>query len=420
MKNVSLIFKLVIISLLLILTTTCKKDQNNTNNPNTTPNNGGIVIKGQIPKTKSLNATDSVSLSDAKKVIVFSKYYYSITDIVNNSFSVTGQMGSSAALIFLDANNHYIGNLSPENLNVLPLGNLKDGASTQIDLSTLKLVGTSVIPTHDPLGNEIIISPSEINSMKSIGAYYQSIAKNIDADNDGIPDVLSNKQLVVYSIFARYSGRWGINTTPPVPLDSAYTYINYSLAIQGGTGITFSNGDIALSGPADSPYSDISTWGYKISPSPDQGFIATFNRQATAPINAPWGTSFLPLKQGTYTLTLDKTRKYTLDYSNIDVKYNLVLIIPTLHTNSDGKLTSITFEYKLPNGTTVNPASMLTNVMVQCTDVNHTQFYDSPQLTAATGLTTLTPALPVDISALSGIDVWYDDLLGNQYDIIWR
>jgi hypothetical protein len=422
MKNATLIFKLVIISLILILTTNCKKDQHNTNSPNTNPN-AGIVIKGQLPKStksRAVNSTDPLTLADAKKILVFSKYYYSLTDIVNNTFSVTGQINTGVALIFLDANNHYIGNLSSQGLNMLPLGNLKNGENTLIDLSTLTLVGNTVIPSHDPLGNEIIISPSEINSLKSISTYYQSIAKNIDADNDGIPDVLSNKQLVVSSIFARYSGHWGFNSTLPIALDNNYTYTNFSLAIQGGTGLTFSNGNIVLSGPADSPYTDISTWGSKINPSDNQGFIATFNRQTNAPIGAPWGTSFQPLKQGTYTLTLDGNKSFTLDYSNIDAKYNLVIISPTLHTNSDGKLTSITFTYKLPDGTTINPASMLTNVMVQCTDSQHYQFYNSPQLTASTGLTSLTPNSPVDISTLSGIDVWYDDFLGNQYDIIWR
>ena len=63
---------------------------------------------------------------------------------------------------------------------------------------------------------------------------------------------------------------------------------------------------------------------------------------------------------------------------------------------------------------------MLTNVMVQCTDKQMTQFYNSPKLTVASGLMTLTPSSPIDISTLTGIDVWYDDLLGNQYDIIWR
>lgn len=398
-----------------LLVVSCNKDNDS--------NNKGILIKGTIPaKAKSADskADNALSLSDAKKVLVFSKYYYSLTDIVDGSFSVTGRIGTGVALIFLDANNQYIGNLSPQGLNMLPLGNLTNGDNTQIDLSTLTLAGNSVIPSHDPLGNEIIISKTEINSLKSISTYYQSIAKNIDADNDGIPDVLSNKQLVVSSIFARHSGHWGHNNTPPVINDDTHCFINYSLEIQGGSGLSFSNGNIVLSGPAGNPYNDITTWGSHMNPGDGSGFISTYCIQAKAPEGAPWGTSFLPFKEGTYTLTLDGNRLFTLDYSNIDAKYNLVIIAPTLHTNSDGKLTSITFEYKLPDGTAVNPASMLTNVMVQCTDSQMHQFYNSPHITASSDLSVLNLETPVDISLLNGIDIWYDDLLGNQYNIIWR
>lgn len=270
MKTSHQILKLLFLSLILLFSlTNCKKN----NSPSSLTGNptGKITIKGQLPKSlstksRAINSTDPLTLADAKKILVFSKYYYSLTDIVNNSFSVTGQINTGVALIFLDANNHYIGNLSTEGLNMLPLGNLKNGENTQIDLSLLTLVGNTVIPTHDPLGNEIIISPTEINSLKSISTYYQSIAKNIDADNDGIPDVLSNKQLVVSTIFARFSGHYGLNNTPPVPTDDANSYTNYSLVIQGGKAQTFSNGNIVLSGPTGSPYNDFTTWGSNIYP----------------------------------------------------------------------------------------------------------------------------------------------------------
>jgi hypothetical protein len=430
MKNIIL---LVVISLLVF---SCKKGNNNSVNPENPGNpgnsgNSGIVIKGKITVTASVNnnynlkSGNTLSLADATKILVFSKYYYSLTDIVNGAFSVTGQKDTGVALIFLDANNHYIGNLSSQGLNMFPLSNLINGENTTIDLSTLTLTGNSVIPSHDPLGNEIKISASEINSLKTIGTYYESIAKNIDANNDKIPDVLSNKQLVVSSMFARYSGHWGHNTSVPVLTDDAHSYINYSVNIEGGSGLTFSNGNITLSGPADGPYTDISTWGYMMSPQcgGNRGFIASFNRQANAPVGAPWGTSFLPLKKGTYTLTLDRSNLYTLDYSNIDAKYNLVIVAPTLHTNSGGKLTSLSFEYKLPDGSLVNPASMLTNVMVQFVEIKGNQpnqFYNSTRLTATTGFSVINFDTPLDISSLHQIDIWYDDLLENQYDIIWN
>jgi len=393
------------------------------NNDNELNKKREIVIKGTIPnnQTKSLKmkSENTLSLTDAKKVLVFSNNYYKLYDIVNGAFSVTGEIGTSVALIFLDTNNKYIGNLSSKGLNMLPLGSLANGENTSIDLSTLTLIDNSVIPSHDPFGNEIVLSPEEINSLKAIGGYYASIAKNIDSDNNGIPDVLSNKQLVVYSKFARYSGKWGLNQSAPVPSDSIHSYMNYSVDIDGGSGLTFSNGNITLSGPGDNPYNDISTWGSKLD-SDKGGFTASFNRQAGAPEGAPWGTAFLPFKMGTYTLKLDGNQTFTLEYSNIDVKYNLVIVTPTLHTNSGGKLTSITFEYKLPNGTIINPASILSDVMVQLCDNSMNQFFNSSNLTETTGFLVINFNSPLDITSLYQIDIWYNDLLGNKYDIIWR
>jgi len=415
MKNLIFMFA---ISIMIV---SCNKD----NDSEDTLNNLGIVIRGTIPvsQTKSLKvkSDNSLPLSDATKVLVFSKYYYKLYDIVNGTFSVTGQIGTGVALIFLDANNKYIGNLSSQGLNMLPLGSLSNGENTTIDLSTLTLAGNSVIPSHDPFGNEIQISETEINCLKVIDGYFENIAKNIDADNDSIPDVLSDKQLFIYTIFAINAGNWGYNDSTPILTDSSRYYVNYMLEIIGGSGLTVSNGNISLSGPAEAPYNDIELWWYGDNDSDDRiGFEATFCRETTAQIDAPWGSAFLPFKKGIYTLTLDDNKPLTLNYSNIDVKYNLVIVIPTLHTNSEGKLTSISFNYTLPDGTVINPACMLTDVMVQLSNNNYGQFYCSPRLTSSTGLTVLTLDTPIDISSLYQMDLWYDDLLGNSYDIIWR
>lgn len=413
---------LVLMFALAMLFVSCKKDHN----PN--PNNNGIVIKGTVLNAKHLNADTksgtAFSISDAKKVLVFSKYYYKLYDIVDGSFAVTGQLGTGVALIFLDANNKYIGNLAPQGLNMLPLGSLSDGENTVIDLSTLSLDGNSVIPSHDPLGSEIQISQDEINRLKAIDSYYEAIAKNIDVDNDGSPDVLSNKQLVIYTMFGINGGHWGTDNSAPQPTDSAHYYVNCMLEFGGGSALTFNQGNIALSGPSEEPYNDIKLWGYMKAPQcgGDRAFISSFCRETRAPQDAPWGSTFLPFKKGTYTLTLDGNRNFTLNYSSVDMNYNLVIVIPTIHTNSEGKLTSITFEYKLPNGKPINPASVLTNVMVQLSNGQAVQFYvnDKNKLTSLTGFNELKPETPLDISEMHQMDLWYDDLLGNQYDIIWR
>jgi len=408
--------KIISLFIAFALLVSCQKDNNGNQG------NGKIAIKGTIPGKSQKKSAEISSLTDAKKVLVFSKYYYSLTDIVNGSFTVIGQIGTGVALIFLDVNNKYIGNLSAQGLNMLPLGSLSNGENTTIDLSTLTLVGKSVIPSHDPFGKEIQISETEINSLKAIGGFYESIAKNIDTDNDGIPDVLSNKQLVIFTIYGIYCGHWGYNNTLPVLTDISHFFVNYSLEIDGGKDLTFSNGNIALSGPVIDPYTDITTWGYKLNPGGDLGFLSSFCRQGIPPVGFPWGTAFLPFKDGTYTLKLDGNRSFTLDYSNVDVKANLVFVVPTLHTNSEGRLTSISLEYKLQNGTVINPENILTNIMVQLSDNQANQFYvnDKKKLTISTGFASITPDTPVDISTLANIGIWYDDLLGNQYAIIWQ
>jgi len=415
---------LVIISLLVF---SCKKDNSDPGKTDNQGGNQGIVIKGKIPVTAAFNnnilkSGNPLTLSDAKKVLVFSGNAYTLADIVNGSFSAGAEMGTATALVFLDANNKYIGNLLAGGLNVLPLDSLKNGKNTTIDLTTLTLSGTSVIPAHNPLGDEIIISQAEINCLKGAGGYFESLSKNIDANNDGVPDILSNKQINVFTLYAISVGKWGINNTAPTIASIDNFYINYTLNIMGGSGLTVTDGNIVLSGPTGNVYNDILLHWYSMSPNTNSRFIATFKRVTQAPANAPWGSSFLPFMAGSYTLILDGNQLYTFNYTNIGVQTNLLLVIPTLHTNGDGKLTSITFTYKLPNGSTVNPSSILTDVSIQLNDPNHVFLFDgsNDRLTSKTGYGTYTFKTPVDISSLWQVDIFYTDILGNQYDIIWH
>ncbi len=272
MKNV--LFLLI----LSIILTGCKKNSvdpnnnpgNNNNSNQNSNNNAGIIIKGTISASnlskRSLSkSTGSLSLSDAKKVLVFNGNSYNLFDIVNGSFSANAQMGTATALAFLDTNNNYIGNLCIGGLNVLPLVSLKDGENTTIDLSTLTMSGNNVAAAHNPLGDEIGVTNAEINSLKEVSGYYESLAKNIDADNDGIPDVLTNTQITINTIFAISVGTWGRNNTPALWTDTTNYYFNYTLSFAGGTGLTFSNGNVSLSGPGR-----ISLYRYSITRLNDQ------------------------------------------------------------------------------------------------------------------------------------------------------
>jgi hypothetical protein len=404
MRNYILIF------VLLFAFGSCQKDKNS--------GNAGIVIKGRISGNIKSSGTKGLSLTDAKKVFVVTidngMLKSEFLDITDNSFTATSAIGLSAALVFLDADNKYIGTLSSHDLNLLPLGNLIDGENTTIDLADLTLSGTTVTPSHDPLGDEIVISDGEINRLKEIDGFFEALAKNIDANNDNILDVLNDKQLFIKTRFWVQASHWGLNGTTPSMSDIDINSLSYEIELDGSAGFSKPT-SIVMTGPADSPYNDITT--HFINSNGNAGFYSGISRD---------GELF---KKGTYSINIDGYT-CTMDYSNIDASHNHLFVLPTLHTNSEGKLTSISLEYKLPNGTTVDPINIMTDVMIQFTDEAGNQFFTSPWLknenasiencTCASGVFSYSPSDPIDITNLTGITIPYNDLLGNTYFISWR
>jgi hypothetical protein len=407
-----------------MILTDCNHNDTIAGDDNKNGTQGGIHIRGRVTGLQKGNT--SHSLLDAKKVLLYSQYYYRLVDIAADTFSVTAEFRSGVALIFLDDSNKYIGHLSPRGVNVLPLGNLSNGINTTIDLSTLQLIGNTVIPARDPFGNAIQISDEELQSLKIADGYFESIAKNIDSDNDGIPDVLANKQVVFTTHYGMYGGHWGHNDTIPAPVDSSDRFVGYGLEVGGGSALTFYAGNISFTGPSQDPSSDIILWGMRKAPQcgGNRGFIASFNRwDGTYTHSGPnLFHNFRQFKKGKYTLTLDWTNKYNLEYTCVDMKYNLLIITPTLHTDSLGRLTSITFQYKLPDGKPINPSSVLSDVMVQLSNKLTGPILDARINTSSssTDFTTLTMDVPVDISNLGSILVSYNDLAGNFYGISWN
>lgn len=317
----------------------------------TAPGGGGngILIKGSIPKgglAKRAAVGDSLTLADAKKVLVFYAGTYKVFSINDSSFSAYAQMGSATALAFLDANSKYIGNLCAGGMNVLPLVSLKNGENTVIDLSTLTLDGTNVIPANNPFGSSINMTSEEIKRFKELSGYFESLSKNIDADNDGVPDILDQKRIGISSVYNIHVGTFGVDNTPPQQIDTSNFFINYSLHVEGGKNVTPASPSITFSGPSGHPYTDIRQSGY--SPAPD-GFTTGFERKEPRGTDNSSDSIWLPFEKGTYTMTLDGTRTYTFEYSNIDTKYYMLVPVPTLHTDGHGKVTSVTVIYKLPD-----------------------------------------------------------------------
>jgi hypothetical protein len=388
-------------------------------------NQHSVVIKGSISTASKLNgsrvkSSNELSLADARKVFLYYGFNdIAFADIVNGAFSANAQIGKVAALIFLDENNQYIGTFQNRGLNLLPLGNLADTVQTVIDLSTLTLVGTNVIPSHDPFGNEIRITDDEINSLKELSGFFEALAKNIDTDNDGVLDVLGSKQLFIISHFGITAGHWGLNDISPALPDSSQIKVGYALDVFGGSGFDQVISNMTLSGPEGNPYPVIKN-EFVNSRQMNAGFFARFIiLDGERVVNQPF-------RQGIYSLDIEG-KKYTFGFSNIEAGKNLVMVVPTLHTNSEGKLSSFTLDYKLPGGKTINPENILSDVMLQFGGNNGKVIYESPWLSKyisggnhVLGIYSHTLETPVDISGLTSIVIGYNDMLGNRYDAWWR
>jgi hypothetical protein len=295
---------------------------------------------------------------------------------------------------------------------------LKDGDNTVIDLSTLTLDGTSVIPANNPIGNEIDLNEEEIAWYKELGVYYESLSKNIDADNDGVPDILDKKDFNISTIFDIYCGTWGWNDSIPQINDTSGFFVNYTLRIAGGKALIPSNSNIVVSGPEASPYSDIMQTHYATGP---DCFIAFFQRSTPAPPGYPYGSAFLPFEKGKYTVTLD-AKNYTLNYSNINARYFFILAEPTIHTNSNNEIVSVSVEYRDMDNNSVTAENFVYQTQVT---LNGTQnqlcqigtLWENPEAKTNTEIYNFILPNPIPLSELRGLSIMYLDLIGNAYNI---
>jgi len=409
--------RLIIISAILL--SACNEDHYNVDR---------ITIKGELgtlSKSGNISGKKSVAadLLDAKKVLVFYGTRYDLFEISDGSFSVNAETGNPTALVFLDGSNNYIGNLFAGGLNMLPLGDVGESV-TVIDLNSLTLDGTSVIPSHDPIGEEIDITEEEAIRYRELGTYYESLSKNIDADNDGVPDILDKKDIRINSQFRIFGGSWGVNDLPPSQFDISDLRINYAVRIEGNISMAPANGNnVTLSGPEDNPYTDIARQGYQAD---KDCYITFFVRPGESLQDDALGNNFLPFKMGTYSFTLDGSKNFTLNFSNIDARYYLVIASPTLHTDDNGMITSVSVDYILPDNTVVDPENYVTILQLQFQNKDGSRLelgslYESVQTKITLkDLTNIALTDPIPLSNLDGLSVNYNDILGNEYNVVWR
>lgn len=397
-----------------LILASCNKDEN--------MNGGGVVIKGDIPATAKKNTqqsgNDMTALADAKNVLILFGDQSKVSGVSDNRFSVSVPSGNATALIFVDDQNRYIGNLFAGGMNILPLVNLEDSNETVIDLSSLSLDGTNVIPTNDPVGSEIQISQQEIDMIKELGSYYESLAKNIDTDNDGVPDNFNGTQIIVNTTFSIEAGTWGLNDTPASVPDSDQLGVGYSVRIKGWDNLVPQHLDYSFSGPEGDPYTDIVAGNYNYQENCGC-FDIRFSRQ---PSGSNGESSEPPFKEGIYTFTMDGINNHTIHYSSIGVERFLVLAIPVLHTDGSNQVTNVTLDFLLPDKSGVDFNAFITTLMVQISCSNGTQYQTGSIFDLINRLPdfrNITLETPVQLDEIQRVNISYTDLVGNIYNLSW-
>ncbi len=387
-----------------------------------------IAIKGQISspakstaqRVKSANPT----LADAAKVLVFYGNKYALVNISNGSFTSQAPEGSAACLVFLDANNQFIGNLFAGGINVLPLVNM--GNASSIDLSTLTLDGTRVIPANDPIGSTIQLTTQELNFLTNVGAYYQTLAKNIDMDNDGSPDIINGDQIRVNTIINMRVGSFGTDSKQPVMVPSDKFVVNTNLRIAGDIKMWDKNFTVSLASPVLQSTINLSQ-AQDTNPGPEiNEFIYILRQNAPPGSQNPFDGQLLPFPDGVYTFQLNKDRQYTFNFANINMQNYMMIIKPIVHTDKDGYITKISYEFVFPDGSTANPRNLIQGyIRTQIGDHSYKQLYEGHHLygTFSAGENydyyNETISTKIRLSDVSQFNFAFIDILGNEYEYSW-
>lgn len=324
-----------------------------------------VVLKGKVSNAKASSSQQKApsenefTLADAAKIMVFYGNQYQIIEIKSDgSFSGKVPLGNSTLVTFLTKDNEFIGNLYTGGLNFLPLQGL-DEKIDLIDFSTLTLDSKRVIPENDPVGKSIKLTEAELSFMKEVGKFYESMAKNIDMNNNKIPDLYEDITIFLSTERGFEGGKYGIKGQKEAQITGTYDLEGTnSLKIEGyvdwfSEKIKGISKNATLSGPASNPYNDIinsANQEFDDNEPDKESYYVDFRRQSND-----------LFETGTYTLHIDK-QNFTFDYYfDLNMKDFWVFAVPTLVTDAKGYVTEVNVEYQLKDGRKVKPEKVLSS-----------------------------------------------------------
>ena len=171
----------------------CKKN-------NEVPKSTRVTLKGHFSSTKS-----SVSENDpstATKVVVFDNASnFSVSNIIDKSFSVQVNKENPVGLIFTNDNDAFLGYLTlNKGFESIPLNFLNDTVAT-IDFGLLQNSIQKVTPSNSSIFNTFQMTQEMIKNYIFASLNFSAIILNPDIDRNGKIDILENKE---YSFFYLY------------------------------------------------------------------------------------------------------------------------------------------------------------------------------------------------------------------------
>jgi hypothetical protein len=351
----------------------------------------------------------------------------------DGTFSGGVPIGNSTVVAFLTENNDFIGNLFTGGLNFLPLGGIDEKVNS-IDFSTLTLDGTRIIPANDPIGKTIFLNDAELAFMKEIGIFYQSLVKNIDMDNDGKPDVVTNKNFTLNTENGFTAGKFGVAGKSEPQLSNMLDFKGSNIIKMEGFTKWFSRKDrnilydAILSGPVGKPHNDLEN-GADHGDFKDNELGDRYQLQFSRKNN-------LPLTSGQYNLLMDNTNFAFNYYFDLNMKDFWIYTVPTLHVNGDGDVTDVSFKYKFYDGRELNPTKIISTsigllIEVKQYESNMDAYKGWGNLVEIVRQDILTSLkknhdfyniklkVPIKLSNINQIKTMYYDMFGNGADNTW-
>lgn len=225
---------------------------------------------------------------------------------------------------------------------------MSSGYLANIDLGVLSSLGNIVEPSRDPLTKEINMTDAELKSLAQVSGMFATVAKNPDADGNGVIDFLEGKNYPMEIDYIFDAGSFGGGVSASI---SNFRLSNNILVF--APPISFQPANPTVTGPVGSQFEVPAALTSQVGDSDTHRLYYSINPSAL-------------LTAGVY--TLKGSTGGELSYyipSQGSVMSDVVVIVPSVVLNGDGTINKITWTYKTPEGNEpVDPTSFMSVIHI--------------------------------------------------------